>query len=71
MTEPLSMSEIASRRSGGMSQALCATASRRLDLRSALGGDVGVTGVNGFSVDGMSKTLCNNYRVLLLAKCRA
>jgi hypothetical protein len=71
MTKPLFMGEITTRRSGAMSQARCATASRRLDLRGALGGDVGVTGENGFSVDGMSKTLCNNYRVLLLAKCRA
>lgn len=71
MTEPLFMSEIAARSSGGMSKVRCATASRVLDLRGALGGDLGVTGVNGFSVDGMSKTLCNNYRVLLLAKCRA
>jgi hypothetical protein len=71
MVEPLFTSEIAARSSGGLADVRCVTASRVVDFRGALGGEVGVTGVNGFSVDGMSKTLCNNYRVLLLAKCRA
>jgi hypothetical protein len=71
MTETMITSEIAARRRGGPANVPCATASRVLDFRRAVGDEVGVTSVNGFSVDGISKTLCNNYRVLLLAKCRA